>query len=65
MNASGFLRRDQRLGNERLGAAAATSAPFPDAPKPDVEVVVAGHDTGVRDVRVVVKAQRVMQIGRL
>ena len=57
MKASGLLRRNQRLGNEWLGATAAASAPIPDAPEPDVEIIVAGHDGAVREVRVVVKSQ--------
>jgi hypothetical protein len=45
------------------GLARRALPPVPDAPKPDVEIVVAGH--GVHEVRAVVKLQGVMLIGRL
>ena len=57
MKASGLLRRNQRLGNERLDAPAAASAPIADAAEPDVEIIIAGHDAGAREVRVVAKSQ--------
>ena len=56
-NASGFLSRDQRLGDEWLGATAAASTPIPDASEPDVEIVIAGHGARVHEVCVVVKVQ--------
>jgi hypothetical protein len=57
VNASGLFRSDQGPGDERLGATATAPPPVPDAPEPDAKIIVASHDTGAREVRVVVKSQ--------
>ena len=62
VEAAGLLGRRQRLCDERLGATAARVA---DAPNADAEVVVARHDAGAREVRVVAVFDGVVSIGRL
>ena len=65
LQPAGFLGCCQHMRNERLGAMRAAPPPVPDAAKPDVEIIVADHGVGVGEVRVVVKLQGVVRLGRL
>src|SRR5882672_11275048 len=63
LQSTGLLGCRQRPRNERLGPMRAAPPPVPDAAKPDVEIIVAGH--GVHEVRAVVTLQGVVRISRL
>src|SRR5262245_57884067 len=55
VKAARLLGGRKRPGEERLGAASAGAPPVADTAKPDVQIVVASHGAGAREVRVVVK----------
>ena len=62
----GAARRPSRLPPvhyKRLGAMRAAPPSVPDAPKPDVEIIIADH--GTHEVRAVVTLQGVVRIDRL
>jgi hypothetical protein len=65
VEAAGLLDCRQRLSDERLGPTAAAAPPVADASKSDAEVIVADHSADLREVRVIVKCQGAMRIGRL
>ena len=63
MEAAGLLGCCQRPRDEWLGATGA--ARVADAPNTNAEVIVARHDAGAREVRVVAVIDGVVRIGRL
>jgi hypothetical protein len=65
LQPTGSFGCPQHPRNERLGATRAATPPVPDAPRPDVEIIVADHGTVACEVRAVVKLQGVMRIDRL
>src|SRR6516162_1757570 len=62
---TGLLGCGQCLGDEGLGTTGAASAPVADAPKPDMEIVVAAHGTDACEVREVSSLQSVAPTCRL
>ena len=63
LQSTSLLGCRQRPRNERLGAMRAALPSVPDAPKPDMEIIVLDH--GVHEVCAVVMLQGFARIGRL
>ena len=65
VQAAGLLSCGQCLRDKGLGTTRAASTPVADAPKPDMEIVVAAHGTDACEAREVSSLQRVAVTCRL